>query len=233
MIMRVGREASIINSWVWHTVNKQEQLSLVSSHSVVSFFSSLSETLPSVSSSSTTMSSCCPDNSHDSQTPYDNYYWHSKGVVEKVKYFRLWRHLPDYLIDRLVTWMSTGQGQETSASSGAMISTASMWVFSDVMMMIMMMMMLGRQNQTVVWSAGWLWISGDSARLLQRRVEGEIVLSRWWPQSVTRVWQLLTWWPGCRLRVTGMEPDKPRSVIRFCHMPGTQYFNNLPYIIFG
>jgi len=46
---------------------------------------SLSETLPSVSSSLTsTMSSCCPDNSHDSQTPYDNYYWHSKGVVEKV-----------------------------------------------------------------------------------------------------------------------------------------------------
>ena len=24
-----------------------------------------------------------------------------------------------------------------------------------------------------------------------------------------------------------MEPDKPRSVIRFCHMPGTQYLDNL------
>ena len=30
------------------------------------------------------MTSCCPDNSLDTQTPYEDYYWHSKGVVEKV-----------------------------------------------------------------------------------------------------------------------------------------------------
>lgn len=30
------------------------------------------------------MTSCCPDNSHDSQTPYDGYHWHCKGVEDKV-----------------------------------------------------------------------------------------------------------------------------------------------------
>ena len=31
------------------------------------------------------MSSCCPDNSLDCETPYDGYFWHSKGVVDEVR----------------------------------------------------------------------------------------------------------------------------------------------------
>ena len=30
------------------------------------------------------MTSCCPDDSLDSRTPFEDYYWHSKGVVDKV-----------------------------------------------------------------------------------------------------------------------------------------------------
>jgi len=37
------------------------------------------------------MSSCCPDNSLDCQTPYQEYFWHSKGVVEQVGDMKVYR----------------------------------------------------------------------------------------------------------------------------------------------
>jgi len=37
------------------------------------------------------MSSCCPDNSNDCQTPYDGYHWHSKGVVDQVGDMNIYR----------------------------------------------------------------------------------------------------------------------------------------------
>ena len=37
------------------------------------------------------MSSCCPDKSLDCETPYDGYFWHSKGVVEQVGDLKVYR----------------------------------------------------------------------------------------------------------------------------------------------
>ena len=72
------------------------------------------------------MTSCCPDESLDSRTPYESYYWHSKGVVDKVCPIKTQSGQNiQTVIDRWETWKFTGQGLGTSASSGVMTSTGS------------------------------------------------------------------------------------------------------------